>query len=315
MNDLENISLLQLLPSNLAKIDAVRQAATALDVELKKVTQNIRRCLLYPRLDELSEAEIDLLAWQFHVDFYEPIGMDVDTKRKLVRESIAWHRLKGTPAGVEKVLSAEFDSSEVEEWFNYQEGEGLPYHFRVVTSDAMHGSDSYREIIRAIETVKNVRSVLDGIIFRFQLEDDNAPPIDDVPAYSLCFDMEDNFPLAKRLYGSGIYYGGGYYYGGAVDRMEMSVALDIREDKYTVSQKAYGEGRIYGDGGEPYGGTLGPADRGGAFSASISINYGEGMTYGASTQFYGTGHVYDGSIKYGNKARVYGGWRLEEDIS
>ena len=97
--------------------------------------------------------------------------------------------------------------------------------------------------------------------------------------------------------------------------MEMSVALDIHEDKYTVSQKAYGEGRTYGDGGEPYGGTLGPSDRGGAFSASISINYGEGMTYGASTQFYGTGHVYDGSIKYGNKARVYGGWRLEEDIS
>ena len=62
MNDLENISMLQLLPSNLAKIDTVRQAATALDVELKNVTENIRRCLLYPRMDELTDVEIDLLA-------------------------------------------------------------------------------------------------------------------------------------------------------------------------------------------------------------------------------------------------------------
>lgn len=160
MNDLEKISLLQLLPSNLAKIDDIRQAASALDAELQKVTKNIKHCLLYPRLEELSEAEIDLLAWQFHVDFYEPIGMDIETKRKLVKESIAWHRLKGTPAGVEKVLSAAFGKSEVEEWFEYG---GEPYRFRIKVSGFNHTKKNTKDIIRAVERTKNTRSRLEDI--------------------------------------------------------------------------------------------------------------------------------------------------------
>lgn len=160
MNDLEKISLLQLLPSNLAKIDDIRQAASALDAELQKVTKNIKHCLLYPRLEELSEAEIDLLAWQFHVDFYEPIGMDIETKRKLVKESIAWHRLKGTPAGVEKVLSAAFGKSEVEEWFEYG---GEPYHFRITSSGFDPAGKTIKDILRAVEMAKNTRSCLDGV--------------------------------------------------------------------------------------------------------------------------------------------------------
>lgn len=315
MINLKNISMLKLLPENLRQIEQVQNVAAALDIELQQAMDNIRHCLLYPRLDELVEAEVDLLAWQFHVDFYEPIGMDLETKRRLVKESIAWHRLKGTPAGVEKILSAVFDESAVEEWFNYDEGDGLPYHFRVVVKDAIHGSESYKDIIRAIETVKNVRSVLDGIVFRFQLEDMVTVSEDATPIFYPSFEMEDDYPLAHRLYGNGESYNGSIYYGGAVEHMNFALALDIEEDRYTVAQKAYGAGRHYGDAGEPYGGDLGPADGGGGFTASVSIDYGDGMTYGASTQFYSTGHMYDGSIKYGNKARAYGGWRLEEEMS
>ncbi len=106
IKDLTSISLLDILPSNLLEDPQVSAAARALDVELQAVTRATAETLHLPRLDELPETVVDLLAWQWHVDFYEPLGLDIATKRRLVKESIAWHRTKGTPAAVEKMLKA-----------------------------------------------------------------------------------------------------------------------------------------------------------------------------------------------------------------
>ena len=125
--ELQHTSLLDILPQNLLRDEQIKAAAQALDAELQKITAATKEALLLPRLDELPEAVIDLLAWQWHVDFYEP-NMSLKTKRQLVRESIAWHRLKGTKAAVEKMVQAVFRGGVVTEWFEYG---GEPYHFRV----------------------------------------------------------------------------------------------------------------------------------------------------------------------------------------
>ena len=91
---LENISLLDILPENLSADKKINAAAKALDAELQKLTRDTAEAILLARLDELPEDVLDLLAWQWHVDFYEPLGMDAETKRKLIKNSIAWHRIK-----------------------------------------------------------------------------------------------------------------------------------------------------------------------------------------------------------------------------
>ena len=116
--DLQSTSLLDILPQNLLADKKINAAAQALDDELQKITEATRNALLLPRLDELSEEVIDLLAWQWHVDFYEP-SMSIETKRQLVRESIAWHRIKGTKAAVEKMAQTVFKGGVVTEWFEY----------------------------------------------------------------------------------------------------------------------------------------------------------------------------------------------------
>lgn len=160
IKDLQSLSLLDILPDSILADKKVAAAAQALDAELQAVTQAAAETMHIPRIDILPEAVIDLLAWQWHVDFYEPLGMDIETKRKLVKESIAWHRLKGTPAGVEKVLSAAFGKSEVEEWFEYG---GEPYHFRIKVSGFNHTKKNTKDIIRAVERTKNTRSRLEDI--------------------------------------------------------------------------------------------------------------------------------------------------------
>ena len=160
MADLSNTKLVDLLPASISGDANVIAAANAIDGELQKVTALIPETVLIARIDVLPEKVLDLLAWQWHVDFYEPVGFSIDKKRAAIKNSIAWHRKKGTPWAVEQVLSTMFDSSSVEEWFDYG---GEPYHFRIATTDILPSQEAYVLLKRAIDTAKNTRSWLDKI--------------------------------------------------------------------------------------------------------------------------------------------------------
>ena len=167
--DLQSVSLLDILPPNLLADKQIYAAARALDDELQKITAATRNALLLPRLDELSEEVIDLLAWQWHVDFYEP-SMSIETKRQLVRESIAWHRIKGTKAAVEKMARTVFKGGVVTEWFEYG---GEPYHFRIDVLNAPNMTEERRgRLLAVVNASKNTRSWLDELRFRREAQND-----------------------------------------------------------------------------------------------------------------------------------------------
>lgn len=170
--NIENIHLLDILPPNLQKSSKVSAAAQALDGELKAVTMAIAECLILPRLDELPESVLDLLAWQWHVDFYEPVGLNIIKKRELIRQSIAWHRHKGTPWAVEQVVTAAVADATIHEWFEYG---GEPGMFRIETG-GFKSENTFKDLIQAIHVAKNTRSHLDRIIIngnKNKFEDEN----------------------------------------------------------------------------------------------------------------------------------------------
>lgn len=160
--DLQSVSLLDILPSNLIADEQINAAAQALDDELQKVTVAIRETLILPRIDELPEAVVDLLAWQLHVDFYDELK-SLAEKRNAVKQSIAMHRIKGTRMAVELALHMVYESGEVREWFEYG---GRPYYFRVcfIRTETIHMEDVDR-VIRIVYAVKNTRSWLESIGF------------------------------------------------------------------------------------------------------------------------------------------------------
>ena len=119
-----------------------------------------------PRLDELPEEIVDELAWQYHVDFYD-YSADIEKKRALVRQAIAWHKRKGTPAAVEEVCTAVFQTARVFE--NWEYG-GEPYHFQVrLIEEAVPDEKVIDNLQRAIQQTKNTRSWLDGLSFYREL--------------------------------------------------------------------------------------------------------------------------------------------------
>ena len=161
MKDIYTISLLDLLPPSLKRDPNVEALAKALDPELQDVSAAIVECILLARIDDLTEDVIDLLAWQLHVDLYDP-GLSIGKKRSLVHSSILLHRQKGTPAAVETAARIVFGRSWIEEWFEYG---GDPYHFRVhVEAREQGASEADLALLDQLVTAyKNTRSWLEVV--------------------------------------------------------------------------------------------------------------------------------------------------------
>lgn len=159
MIDIYNVSLLDILPESLKGDAQMRALAEAITPEIQAVSAEMMKCLLLPNLDNLPEEIVDVLAWQYHVDFYEP-DLPVEQKRELVRESFRWHQHKGTPWAVEQVVSIIFAGAKVAEWFEYG---GLPYHFRVETEQPFRADTDLDRLVRLINATKNCRSWLEDV--------------------------------------------------------------------------------------------------------------------------------------------------------
>ena len=297
---IESISLLDVLPPNLAEDDTIKNAAIAIDGELQKTTDQAKNCIHLSRIDELQETVLDLLAWQWHVDFYEPITMDLETKRKLIKQSIAWHRMKGTPAAVEAVVSAAFDTSTVQEWWEYG---GKPYFFKVVTEDVTTEKDVLDRMKRAIESVKNARSWLEEIEFILHIKDELGS-ITESSIMDVLQDIVERYPWRDRRFdggwnftkpecydGSWILDGDRYFNGtlpGDEDQIERGRVFDGEwqlTGEYNFMPHEYSRKILFDSAEEE------------RLSASAEMNQRD--VYGETLNFDSRDRIYDGSWMFG----------------
>lgn len=165
MKELQELSLRDVMPENFLQDSNVNAIISALDPELKQVTQSISNEYILSRLDELPENVIDLLAWELHVDFYD-LAKTLRMKRDAVRGSLLWHMKKGTRWAIVKALDMIGIDAEVIPWYEYN---GIPYAFKVhgVLRDEYYtqmGVDDITNLIRrAVNEAKSARSYLDEI--------------------------------------------------------------------------------------------------------------------------------------------------------
>ncbi len=109
--------------------------------------------------DEMPEWRLDELAEDYNI-LYDYTA-DIELKREWIKHAEDFYALYGTAAGIVKYLEAAFDSASVEEWFKYG---GDPFHFRVnCTGEWSEEAEAWA--MKSINSVKNVRSVLDTITF------------------------------------------------------------------------------------------------------------------------------------------------------
>ena len=157
MNNIEDYFIHKNLPQSLDK-ENVQEVAKVVDDTLLSFDKTIAEVLIYPAIDMLGSELINTLAIQMHCDFYDDT-LPLAVRRNLVKNAIAWHRIKGTPAAVEQMIQTVYQTGVVEEWFDYG---GEPFFFKV---NSQITTQKIKNLIKMINVSKNVRSWLEVLRF------------------------------------------------------------------------------------------------------------------------------------------------------
>jgi len=165
MNNIHGITaenILKLLPIALQQDDTIRALAASAAEVLASRPEEIDRLLIYPHIDALDEELLDILAYDFKVDWWDG-DYSVPEKRRTLQDSWRVHRMLGTKAAVETAISAIYPDAKVEEWFEYDGGR--PYHFRLRIRLAMDDNDieKRKRVLDRVNYYKNLRSHCDGV--------------------------------------------------------------------------------------------------------------------------------------------------------
>lgn len=119
------------------------------------------RLRTWDQLDKLTHDELDELAWELNVLWYNAAGT-LEQKREQIRTSDDVWRTLGTRYAVEMVITQLFGSGTLEEFWEYEGGK--PHYFRVRLSDpSVLTPAGETEFRRVLEIVKRKSQLLDEI--------------------------------------------------------------------------------------------------------------------------------------------------------
>lgn len=154
-------NLLRTLPQVLKTDPEMAALAAAIAETLSGRVGEIENLRIYSRIGELPEELLDILAYDFKVDWWDG-DYTLEEKRKTLRDSWRVHRMLGTKAAVETAISAIYPETKVVEWWEYG---GEPYHFKLRLDATYENVDQEKHwrVMEKVEYYKNLRSVLDEI--------------------------------------------------------------------------------------------------------------------------------------------------------
>ena len=156
---LSTLEFLRLLPSFMRGDLAVQGLSSCVDKVIPDLSGSIELLTTWDHIDELTEDELDALAWELNILWYDK-GANLDTKRDLVKNSDKVYRHLGTKWAVENVIRSYFGDGYIREWFEY---EGEPGHFRVYSTNPSLNNEKLTEFLNLLGKVKRASAKLDGI--------------------------------------------------------------------------------------------------------------------------------------------------------
>jgi phage tail P2-like protein len=125
----------------------------------KHINQNIKFLVFLDRIDEMNEKELDLIANELHVDFFD-YTMTIEEKRKSCKKSFEIHAIKGTVGAVKEVLDLFFPTAEVKQFYEY---DGIPGRFKINITGTVPAN--VNKIVERIEDSKKKSQHLEGLSF------------------------------------------------------------------------------------------------------------------------------------------------------
>jgi len=170
VTDLTTFKFNDLLPLSVKDDPKFVAASTCLDKLFEGFDERVKLMFIYSRIDELNNEQIDDLAWQWNIGYYEGYSFaeTLEDKRALVKNAIMLHWHKGTLWAMKSVPRFLGMPAFSVEWF---EADLLgttmePYEFDFAIDTGVRGASPtiQQDIRNLINNLKNTRSYLRNII-------------------------------------------------------------------------------------------------------------------------------------------------------
>ena len=156
---LSTLEFARLLPAFMRGDLAVQGLARGIDGIIPGLATSVQRLTTWDKIDELNESELDALAWELNIMWYDKTA-SIEAKRELVLNSDKVYRRLGTKWAAENVIQTYFGDGYIKEWFEYN---GTPGYFRVYSTNPTLNNERLTEFMNILNKVKRHSSKLDGI--------------------------------------------------------------------------------------------------------------------------------------------------------
>jgi len=116
---------------------------------------------IYTRLGCLQEGLLDILAHDFHIDWWDP-DHSLAQKREAFKESWRMHRMLGTKVAAELGIALDYRGAKVVEWPEFG---GQPHTYRLVLDAAYEGIDpkKHKRVLDRMEIYKRFSSEMEAV--------------------------------------------------------------------------------------------------------------------------------------------------------
>jgi len=164
MNNFDAETLLRALPYELSKTERIAMIASIVAEEIQSLSADHDLLAIYRRIDELDETMLDVLAYDFKIDWWDA-DADIEAKRETFKSTFAVHRTLGSIGAVRRALTDMYSTAKVTEWPEYG---GLPYHYKldIDLGEEFGTHEVIQRILYRARFYTNVRSVLERIGFK-----------------------------------------------------------------------------------------------------------------------------------------------------
>lgn len=156
---LSEMEFIRLLPQFMRDDAAVKGLSVAMDIIIPQLSESVKYLTTWDQIDNLSEEELDDLAWELNILWYET-DADISIKREVVKNSDKVYQHLGTKWAVENVIRSYFETGYIKEWFEY---DGQPGRFRVYSSNPEITGSRLPSFMNLLYKVKRASAKLDAI--------------------------------------------------------------------------------------------------------------------------------------------------------
>lgn len=167
---ISELDFLRLLPAFMRDDEAVVAISKAINTLLGEPAKRLQTLRTWDKMDELTEAECDEMAWEFDVDWYDSAGMSLEEKRSTLKMAQQIKSKRGTKWAVEQLIATYFGEGYIAEWYELGNDQpySQPYTFIVLSTNPEISEENYDKFVQTVNYAKNARSHLAGIFYYWQ---------------------------------------------------------------------------------------------------------------------------------------------------